>query len=72
MIDKAWNDGAPYSEHARSKGRYIVTAMVRGFQITRQAAKHLVADWIENKMIATEICDPHTKLRGVRVLQWPG
>jgi hypothetical protein len=44
MIDNAWKDGNPYSSSHQAKDRYVVTAMVHGFQIARQAAKHLVAD----------------------------
>lgn len=72
MIDKAWKDGNPYSSSHQAKDRYVVAAMVHGFQITRQAAKHLIADWVKNAMIATDICDAHNNLRGLKVLQWPG
>lgn len=71
-IDSAWSKGNPYSSAARSVERYVVQMMVRNFQLTRQAAKRLIDDWLKNEMIGTETRDQHLKLRGLKVLKWPG
>ena len=70
-IDKAWLAGNPYSESHVSKDRYVVHIMMRSFQMTRQAAKSLLKDWLRNGMVASQIRDQHSKKRGLRVLNWP-
>jgi Mrp family chromosome partitioning ATPase len=72
MIDDAWQNGTPYSESHVAQDRYIVTAMVRLFSMTKQAAKNLVKDWLRNGMVTTELRDPKRHLKGIRVLKWPG
>lgn len=72
MIDKAWKDGMPYSEAAQSGARYVVSAMMRSFNMTRVAARSLARDWLQNGMIQSEEYDKRNKSRGLRVVKWPG
>ena len=72
MIDKAWVSGNPYSESHQAKDRWVVSAIMKEFQMTRHAAKNLIVDWLQNGMIETQTRDQHAKLRGLRVLNWPG
>jgi hypothetical protein len=71
-IDQAWRDKDPFNASPQSKERYVVNMMMRDFQMTRQAAKHLVEDWQRNGMVASELVNEHAKTKGLRVLKWPG
>lgn len=71
-IDEAWAQGSPFSESPQAQARYVVPHMMKGMQLTRQAAKHLLQDWLDNGVVATGIRDGHANLRGLHVLKWPG
>lgn len=71
-VDEAWTSGNPYSDSPQSKDRYIVSVIMYSFQMTRQAAKTLIRDWLKNEIIGIVTRDAHSKLRGLMVLKWPG
>ncbi len=71
-IDEAWTQGTPLSESPQTKSRYVIPHMMRELQLTRQAAKYLLRDWLNNGIVETVIQDSHAKMRGLRVLRWPG
>lgn len=71
-IDEAWNQGMPLSESHQAKTRYVIPHMMQGLQVTRQAAKALLKDWLDNAVVATALRDQHANLRGLQVLKWPG
>jgi hypothetical protein len=70
-IDRAWTAGNPYNESHTAKERYVVHMMMRVCEMTRQAAKELLASWLINGMVATQTRDTHAKLKGLKVEKWP-
>jgi hypothetical protein len=50
----------------------VVPIMVQRFGVSKRAAKALLSDWITNAMVRVEVCDSHTKSKGLKVMKWPG
>ena len=71
LIDERWTAKLPYSASPQSD-RYVLPIMMQHLRFGRKAAKALLYDWIANGMVRTELTDPHAKMRGLRVLKWPG
>lgn len=71
-IDKAWRDGSPYSDAPQSGSRFVVNAIIREFQMTRQRGRLLIRDWLTNGILQSQVYDTKTKSRGLRVVRWPG
>jgi hypothetical protein len=71
-IDRAWASGLPYSNSPQSSDRYVVNSLMRKFQMTRTGAKFLIKDWLVNGVVQIDTKDTHAKLRGLRVVKWPG
>jgi hypothetical protein len=69
-IDQRWREGNPLSASPQSP-RYVVPIMVR-HGLSPKAARRLLADWIANGLVAIEVLDSHSKVKGLRVLAWPG
>ena len=70
-IDQRWREGKPLSGSPQSP-RYVVPMMVQTHGLGARAARRLLADWIVNGMVATEVFDSDSKAKGLRVLTWPG
>lgn len=70
-IDRAWQAISPYSESHVAKDRYVVSMMVQRGEMTKQAAKVLLEDWLVNGMVKTDLCDKHKNLKGLKVEKWP-
>lgn len=71
-IDEAWVEGKPYSEYHQAKNRYVINMIMREFNMSRPTAKALLKDWLDNGMVATDECDAHAHISGLRVFKWPG
>ena len=70
-IDQRWRDGNPFSASPQSP-RYVVPAMVNTHGFSAKTARRLLAEWIANGMVAVDVVDNHSKVKGLRVLAWPG
>ena len=46
--------------------------MVQRFGLSKKAAKSLLSDWIANAMVRVEVVDSHAKIKGLKVMKWPG
>ena len=71
LIDERWHAGNPVSASPQSE-RYVVPIMVQRFDVSKRTAKALLSDWIANAMVRVEVCDSHTKSKGLKVMKWPG
>lgn len=71
-INEAWLKGVPWSPHPNTEklGRYAVTNVCREFSVKRQQAELLLMDWQKNGVIMDQMRDKHTRLKGLKVLQW--
>ena len=71
LIDERWHAGNPVSASPQSE-RYVVPIMVQRFGVSKRTAKALLSDWITNAMVRIEISNSHTKIKGLKVMKWPG
>jgi hypothetical protein len=68
-IDSRWRSGSPFAQKGARSLRNFITS---NYGLSGAQAKRLVADWINNGMVASEIFDAKSKAAGLRVLKWPG
>lgn len=71
-IDEAWKAKNPLSTAPQHKhaGRYATRYLARQFDLKQSAVEKLLDYWHDNAVVVTEICDTHTKKRGLKVLVW--
>ena len=67
----AWMDGKPWSTHptTRRDGRYAAMIMTR-WEITEEAAESLLRSWLLNGIVEVDICDKHSKTKGLKVINY--
>ena len=72
-VQEAWNRGAPWSPHARSRteGRFAIENISRALGLEMKTAEMMVFEWQRNDVLRFEVHDPKTKSKGLRVAQWP-
>lgn len=70
-IRDAWNAGRPWSSHpnSRREGRFAASHMNQSWQIDERTASEMIESWLNNRIIEVSMCDPRTKMRGLRVIQ---
>lgn len=68
---EAWNAGRPWSSHpnSRREGRFAASHMNQNWQIDERTASEMIESWLNNRIIEVSMCDPRTKMRGLRVIQ---
>jgi len=68
-IDKAWQDGKPWSSKVQSRkiGRYAPMLM-SDWQIKAPLAEHMIETWLARDVLSYELRDPRQKLFGLRVI----
>lgn len=73
-LDEAWKARNPFSmaPQAKASGRYAPRALSQQFDLSGQVIETLLLAWIDNAIVAVEMCDSDTKKRGLKVLQWLG
>lgn len=69
-IDHRWTAKKPFS-HSPNSDRYLVNHLVGRYNLSKSAAREQVKRWLGAGIIESEECDAHTKMRGLRVVQWP-
>lgn len=69
-IRQAWAEGKPLSSfvQTRKEGRYIGRVMAAKHGLEAAAVDRLVEQWLMNKIVAVEMVDKHTKLKGLKVI----
>lgn len=71
-LDEAWKARNPFSmaPQAKASGRYAPRALSQQFDLSGQVIETLLLAWIDNAIVAVEMCDSDTKKRGLKVLEW--
>jgi hypothetical protein len=71
MIDEAWQTKNPLSMAMQQKNaaRFAPRAIAAKFKLKPAIVQRLLNAWMDNAIIAVEMCDPHTKRRGLKVLE---
>lgn len=71
-IDEAWQAKNPFSmaPQAKASGRYAPRALGQQFNLPGKLIESLLLSWIDNAIVAVEMCDSDTKKRGLKVLEW--
>jgi hypothetical protein len=54
---------------AKASGRYAPRALGQQFNLAGQMIERLLLSWIDNAIVAVEMCDSDTKKRGLKMLQ---
>jgi hypothetical protein len=70
-ISQAWHAGAPWSVYPQTQkeGRFAPATMVRTFGVKKvSVAENLLQEWQRNGVVRMEICNQHTKMKGLKVL----
>ena len=72
VIDKAWQENNPLSMSPQTKAtrRYAPRLLADKFRQPQQAVNRLLAAWIDNEIVTSEVADRKTKRGGLRVLKW--
>jgi hypothetical protein len=70
-IEMRWNREAPFSNAAQTADRYIVRWMMDTLGLTKQAAKRMVNNWMDDGYIANELMSSTTKQKGLCVVMRP-
>jgi hypothetical protein len=70
FIDAAWRQGNPLNNASQTKtsGRYAPRILGREFGVNPKVVDSLILEWIDSATVAVEVCNSHTKARGLRVI----
>jgi len=70
-IHEAWQAKNPFSMAPQLKvsGRYAPRALAQQFNLPGEVVEKLLLSWIDNAIVAVEMCDSDTKKRGLKMLQ---
>lgn len=68
-IDAAWISGKPWSFEPQSKraGRYAPRLINSGFGLSAGLASNMIETWLMNDILAVEVRDTNTKMKGLKV-----
>nr|WP_245211717.1 AAA family ATPase [Neoroseomonas oryzicola] len=72
-IERAWRRGSAWSHspQTRRDGRYFPAWVHDQFRIPERATVELVAKWLRDGVLTSDLVDPSTKKRGLRVVRRP-
>jgi hypothetical protein len=59
-VSMRWRSGDPFSHHAAAKSRYLGTWMMAHFDITKEAAKEYISEWLSEGRL---VKDDHPTIR---------
>ena len=71
-VDEKWNAREPFSASHQSQDRYLVAHLTKNHDMTKAQAKKVLAAWTQSEMIVNEIVDTNSKMKGLRVMKFPG
>lgn len=68
----AWSAGRPWSLHVQTikDGRFGPRNIWERFNVSAKVAQMVLETWLANEVVAVEMVDAHSKLRGLKVLKW--
>jgi hypothetical protein len=66
-VSMRWQNGDPFSHHAAAKSRYLGTWMMSHFDITKDAAKEYISEWLAQGRLVKE---PHPKIQRAQGLRY--
>lgn len=70
-IDRRFNEGkSPFSHASQGGARYLGHYLQRQYGMAKKAAADLIADWMNNGIVATEEYDRKNNRFGLKVLRW--
>ena len=71
-IDEAWTAGNPFSSahQAKNTGRFVVRYLSQKYDVPYRSIERLIAGWLDNEIVITEIVDRKSKKAGLRVKTW--
>lgn len=69
VIQSRWTNGNPLSKQG---DRALVRWIIKEKGLTRNSAKNLVRQWVDNEVLGYGVADKKQKTAGYRVLKWPG
>ena len=69
-VERRWGDGEPFSASGNSD-RFILPYLV-GQGLKKKVARSVLASWMSNQMLRSEIFNSNSKAKGLRVVKWPG
>lgn len=69
-IERRFKEGTPFSHSYHGGARYLGSYLMATLKLTRKGAEQLIADWLNNKVLAIEARDKHRNLSGLRVQTW--
>lgn len=67
IVSSRWSDGDPLSHHAAAKARYLGTWMCAHFDITKDAARDYISQWLGEGRLVKE---PHPSIRRAQGLRF--
>lgn len=53
----------------KTSGRYAPRALAQQYNLPGEVMEKLLLSWIDNAIVAVEMCDSDTKKRGLKMLQ---
>jgi hypothetical protein len=70
----AWDDKKPLSTapQTRNAGRFAPSVLARAIGCRQPTIAEYLRDWLETKCLEVDVCDSHSKAKGIRVLAIPG
>ncbi len=72
LIDEKWQAGSPLSPHPQAKrtGSFAPSVISARFDISHKIASDYIESWQTNGIIGMEQISSHSKVKGLRVLDW--
>jgi RecA-family ATPase len=69
-VQRHFDEGNAFSPSPQSQARYLGAYLKRQYGLDRREATNLIADWLNNGVLANEVTDQRTKQKGLRVTSW--
>ncbi len=70
-IDRAWNEGTPYSDFPQAKQRYISNLLPKRLNISRSQFERAMDKIYQSGFLRTEMFNKNTKAKGLKVVKPP-
>jgi hypothetical protein len=70
-IARRWEQGNPFSASANARARFLPNWLRQEFGIGKKAASDHLDEWMIGGKLASEMCDKHRNLIGLKVAKWP-
>lgn len=70
-IERRWSAGEPLSQAPNTGPRYIIKFLKSHFGLSKSVAQALQGKWISEGLIATQMVNSSTKLKGYRLIKLP-